>query len=41
MKDIEAIMEILEEAYPNAKTSLEFKSPLELLVATVLSAQCT
>jgi len=35
------IIEILKEAYPNARTALRFSNPLELLVATVLSAQCT
>lgn len=32
---------ILEDAYPDAHCELDFSSPLELLVATVLSAQCT
>jgi len=41
MKDMAAILEILEKSYPNAKCSLDFTDPLELLVATVLSAQCT
>ena len=31
----------LEEAYPDARTALDFSSPLELLVAVILSAQCT
>ena len=35
------IIEILKKAYPHAKTALRFRTPLELLVATVLSAQCT
>jgi len=35
------IIEILEKEYPHAKTALTFKNPLELLVSTVLSAQCT
>jgi endonuclease-3 len=35
------IIEILEAEYPNARTALGFTSPLELLVSTVLSAQCT
>jgi endonuclease-3 len=35
------ILEILDKAYPDAKTALCFRNPLELLVATVLSAQCT
>ncbi|MCE5188846.1 MAG: endonuclease III [Eubacteriales bacterium] len=32
---------ILAATYPNAKPALEFRSPFELLVATILSAQCT
>jgi endonuclease-3 len=35
------IIEILEKEYPHAKTALTYKSPLQLLVSTVLSAQCT
>ena len=31
----------LKKAYPEAGCSLSFRSPLELLVATILSAQCT
>jgi endonuclease III len=31
----------LRELYPDAKCSLDFTTPLELLVATMLSAQCT
>ena len=31
----------LAEAYPDAHCELDFRNPLELLVATVLSAQCT
>ncbi|MGV0384061.1 endonuclease III [Corynebacterium sp. 22_2729] len=31
----------LAEAYPGAHCELDFQNPLELLVATVLSAQCT
>jgi len=31
----------LEKAYPDAKCALDFESPLELLVATILAAQCT
>ena len=38
---VKQIIEILEKKYPDAKTALTFKSPLELLVSTVLSAQCT
>lgn len=36
-----AIDDLLGEAYPDAHCELDFTSPLELLVATVLSAQCT
>jgi endonuclease-3 len=35
------IMTGLKKAYPDAGCSLLFRSPLELLVATILSAQCT
>jgi len=35
------IIELLQKEYPNAKTALIFKNPLEILVATILSAQCT
>ena len=36
-----SIIKILEERYPEAKCSLQYKNPLELLIATILSAQCT
>ena len=35
------IIELLEKLYPNAKTALNWTNPLELLVATILSAQTT
>jgi len=35
------IIGILAKAYPEAQCSLNFSNPLELLVAAVLSAQCT
>jgi endonuclease-3 len=35
------IVGALKRAYPDAACSLNFTSPLELLVATILSAQCT
>ncbi|HBN08247.1 MAG TPA: endonuclease III [Cyanobacteria bacterium UBA8530] len=35
------ILAILEATYPEAKTTLEWKTPFQLLVATVLSAQST
>ncbi len=36
-----AIYRILSKTYPNVRCELDFKNPLQLLVATVLSAQCT
>jgi endonuclease-3 len=35
------IIRRLTTAYPDAKVALEFSNPLEMLVATILSAQCT
>jgi endonuclease-3 len=35
------LLQLLEEHYAGAHVTLDFASPLELLVATVLSAQCT
>jgi endonuclease-3 len=35
------LIERLEAAYPDAKVALRFTDPLECLVATILSAQCT
>lgn len=40
-KDIIKIIEILKDAYPDAKCSLDFTTPFEMLVAVILSAQCT
>ncbi len=36
-----AIIKILRKTYADARIALNFGSPLELLVATILSAQCT
>jgi len=36
-----AILKGLDEAYPNVECALTHRSPWELLVATILSAQCT
>lgn len=43
MKQKEAIemIEKLKKAYPDAKCSLDFTTPFEMLVAVILSAQCT
>ena len=35
------IIELLEKQYPNAKTALNYSDPLEILIATMLSAQTT
>jgi endonuclease-3 len=35
------IRKILKTTYPHVKTQLHYKTPFELLVATILSAQCT
>lgn len=35
------IIEILKKTYPDAKCSLNFNTPFELLIAVMLSAQCT
>lgn len=36
-----AIYRVLTKRYPNVRCELDFDSPLQLLIATVLSAQCT
>jgi endonuclease-3 len=38
---VEKILATLDKMYPNATCALHHKSPWELLVATILSAQCT
>ena len=35
------LLKVLPKVYPDAHTELNFKTPLELLIATILSAQCT
>lgn len=35
------ILKLLEREYPDARTALNFETPFQLLVATILSAQCT
>lgn len=39
--EIIKIIKILKETYPDAKCSLNFKTPFELAIAVMLSAQCT
>jgi endonuclease-3 len=40
-KRASAIYRVLSKSYPDVKCELDFDSPLQLLIATVLSAQCT
>jgi endonuclease-3 len=40
-KRVGVIIRTLKKEYPDARCSLDYTSPLELLVATILSAQCT
>ncbi len=35
------IIALLTQAYPDARCELDYRTPFELLVATILSAQCT
>ena len=35
------IIDLLDKEYPHARTALAFRNPLEMLVSTILSAQCT
>ncbi len=41
IKVVRTIIRRLKKLYPNATTALRWSNPLELLVATILSAQCT
>lgn len=38
---VSSILELLKELYPEPKPALNYSSPFELLIATILSAQCT
>lgn len=38
---VKEIIKRLKKVYPNPRTALNYSNPLELLVATILSAQCT
>ncbi len=38
---VKKILSLLEKAYPDAGLVLHYRNPLELLVATILAAQCT
>ncbi len=39
--EVDHIIRVLSKLYPKAETMLRWKTPLDLLVATILSAQCT
>ncbi len=41
MTQVSEILALLKEEYPRAKIALDYADPLELLVSTILSAQCT
>ena len=38
---VKKIWPVLKKTYPGARIALNFKDPLELLISTILSAQCT
>ena len=40
-KQARAVYRILTKTYPDIRCELDFKTPLQLMIATVLSAQCT
>lgn len=40
-KKAKEVLDILDSLYPEAKAELDYKNPFELLVAVILSAQCT
>jgi endonuclease III len=41
METAEKVLDILQKEYPDSRVTLNFKDPLQLLVATILAAQCT
>src|SRR5204863_2317112 len=38
---VKQLIKAFPKVYPNAHTELDFRNPLQLLIATILSAQCT
>lgn len=40
-KRIKKIIKLLQKAYPRSRTALRYKTPHQLLISTILSAQCT
>jgi endonuclease-3 len=41
IRNIDKILSILKKEYPDARCTLNFTTPFELLIATILAAQCT
>jgi endonuclease-3 len=39
--EVVKVLDILQKEYPDARVTLDFKDPLQLLIATILAAQCT
>ena len=39
--DAKQIVKILKDTYPDATCSLDFKTPFQMMIAVMLSAQCT
>ncbi len=40
-KNLAEVVKLLKQHYPKSKTALDFRTPLQMLVSTILSAQCT
>lgn len=40
-RNVIKVLNILEKEYPDARVTLDFQNPLQLLIATILAAQCT
>ena len=38
---VSLLLTLMDKAYPDVKCSLNYSNPLEMLIATQLSAQCT
>ena len=41
MGTADRLLKLLDEEFPSPRVALHYKTPLQLLVATILSAQCT
>jgi len=40
-EQVKKIISLLKKEYPKARTALKFQTPMQMLVSTILSAQCT